>query len=210
MVGAPGAPLWRVGASSWWRMSACYIRSHTAVAFHVQSLAEQMSFLHLCGSLEAMYHPLLYTRTGSYRGNPRSTIKYCTANIHTHSNVAAGVRCRRRCRLRCRLGWCTWRAYMARRCFVLVPVHMGVCCAGMSQCCSQPNRWQHTCASGHSLQRRRACFTRTMQLIMSLSVVLQHAELELSHAGVTQDSSTKVRAAWVSIRASSFTLWQAS
>ena len=46
------------------------------------------------------------------------------------SVVAAGVRCGRRCRLRCRLGWCTRRAFMARRCFVLVPVHMGVCCAG--------------------------------------------------------------------------------
>ena len=45
------------------------------------------------------------------------------------SVVAAAVRCGRRCRLRCRLGWCTRRAFMARR-FVLVPVHMGVCCAG--------------------------------------------------------------------------------
>ena len=45
------------------------------------------------------------------------------------SVVAAGVRCGRRCRLRCRLGWCTRRAFMARRGFFLVPVHMGVCCA---------------------------------------------------------------------------------
>ena len=46
------------------------------------------------------------------------------------SVVAAGVRCGRRCRLRCRLGWCTRRAIKARRGFVLVPVHVGVCCAG--------------------------------------------------------------------------------
>ena len=36
--------------------------------------------------------------------------------------------------------------------------------------------------------------------VLNLSVVMQCAELELSHAGVTQDSSAKViRAAWVSI-----------
>ena len=46
------------------------------------------------------------------------------------SVVAAGVRCGRRCRLRCRLGWCTRRTFMARRSFVLVPAHVGVCCAG--------------------------------------------------------------------------------
>ena len=46
--------------------------------------------------------------------------------------------------------------------------------------------------------------------VVNLSVVLQRVELELSHAGVTQDSSAKVRAAWVSIRASNLTLWQAS
>ena len=39
------------------------------------------------------------------------------------SVVAAGMRCGR-CRLQCRLGCCT------RRGFVLVPVHVGVCCAG--------------------------------------------------------------------------------
>ena len=46
------------------------------------------------------------------------------------SVVAAGVGCGRQCRLRCRLGWCTRRATMARQGFLLVPVHMGVCCAG--------------------------------------------------------------------------------
>ena len=44
--------------------------------------------------------------------------------------VAAGVRCGGRCRLRCRLGWCLRGAFMALRGFVLVPVHMGVCCDG--------------------------------------------------------------------------------
>ena len=46
------------------------------------------------------------------------------------SVVAAGMRCGRRCRLRHRLVWCTRRAFMACRGFLLVPVHMGVCCAG--------------------------------------------------------------------------------
>ena len=46
------------------------------------------------------------------------------------SVVAVGVLCGRRCRLRCRLGWCTRRAFMACRGFVLVPVHVGVCCSG--------------------------------------------------------------------------------
>ena len=44
--------------------------------------------------------------------------------------MAAGAPCRRRCRLRRRLDWCTRRALMASRGVVLVPVHMGVCCAG--------------------------------------------------------------------------------
>ena len=42
--------------------------------------------------------------------------------------------------MRCRLGWCTRRALMARWGFLLVPVHMGVCCAGgmpggVASCC---------------------------------------------------------------------------
>ena len=55
------------------------------------------------------------TRIGSNRGNSQSTIMQYTQDIHTHSN---------------RLGWCTRRAFVARWGFVLVPVHMGVCCAG--------------------------------------------------------------------------------
>ena len=60
----------------------------------------------------------------------------------TVSVVAAGMRCGRRCRLRCRLrcrvrcrlrcrlGWCIRRTIMSCRGYLLVPVHMGVCCAG--------------------------------------------------------------------------------
>ena len=51
------------------------------------------------------------------------TISFCTRDIHTHLNR------RRRRRLRCRLGWCTRHALMARCGFLLVPVHVGVCCA---------------------------------------------------------------------------------
>ena len=36
----------------------------------------------------------------------------------------------RRCRLQCPLDRCTRRALMARRSLLLVPVHVGVCCAG--------------------------------------------------------------------------------
>ena len=67
------------------------IRVHTAALgiclIRTESMLSRADSLSLARDIHRDVMVCLYcTRKGSDRGNPQSTIKYCTENIHTHSN----------------------------------------------------------------------------------------------------------------------------